>query len=466
MGKILGTYLLPHPPILIPDIGCGEERKARSTIEANEKIAVEIANLKPDTIVFITPHGPVFRDSVAIYQRDQLQGDFQQFGASHISFSKQINRVLVEEIVSCWEEKELPVALLDEKNCKALRLTPKLDHGCMVPMHFIDAHYQNYQLVHITYGMLSSTLLYEFGAALRRAIEELPFQVVLVASGDLSHRLSDSGPYEYHESGPVFDRTIVELLTKGDVEQIFELDPSLALDAGECGLRSIYLMLGTMKGMVFRGEKLSYEGPYGVGYGVMRLVAGGTGKPFELEEYNRKNQLVFAERLGESPQVRLARESLTYYLVNRKYMELPDYIEEEMRTQKNGVFVSMKKHGELRGCVGTIFPATECIADEIIRNAVEAAEHDLRFLPVQLQELKEIVFSVDVLTTPVAAAREELDPARYGVIVSHHGRRGLLLPALEGVDTVDQQLRIALQKAGIGEDAEYHIERFEVVRYH
>ena len=130
------------------------------------------------------------------------------------------------------------------------------------------------------------------------------------------------------------------------------------------------------------------------------------------------------------------------------------------------MFVSLKKDGRLRGCIGTISPAAENIAAEILTNAVSAGIGDPRFDPVEEDELPELVYSVDVLgeAEPISGM-DELDPKRYGVIVNKGHRRGLLLPNLEGVDTVRQQVDIALQKAGIRREESYTLERFEVVRH-
>ncbi|HOV70116.1 MAG TPA: AmmeMemoRadiSam system protein A, partial [Clostridia bacterium] len=164
--------------------------------------------------------------------------------------------------------------------------------------------------------------------------------------------------------------------------------------------------------------------------------------------------------------VRLARESLTVYLESGKELRgLPGYVTEEMKNTRRGVFVSLKKHGELRGCIGTIMPTTESVAWEIVRNAIEAGLNDPRFDSVEPEELDDITFSVDVLTEPEPARREDLDPKKYGVIVSSGYRRGLLLPDLDGVESVDAQLSIALRKAGISPAEDYKIERFRVIRH-
>ena len=168
---------------------------------------------------------------------------------------------------------------------------------------------------------------------------------------------------------------------------------------------------------------------------------------------------------NEDIYVRLARESLTNYLIEGNYMEVPSYVTEEMINLQRGVFVSLKKFGKLRGCIGTIFPVTESIAKEIVQNAVSAGEGDPRFGNVSVEELDDIIFSVDVLTEPKVATKEELNPRIFGVIVKSGVKSGVLLPDLEGVDTVEQQISIVLDKAGIFPSEDYSIEAFQVNRH-
>lgn len=152
----------------------------------------------------------------------------------------------------------------------------------------------------------------------------------------------------------------------------------------------------------------------------------------------------------ESIPVQLARQSIIYYLKNKKRLSLPDNLPPELTEKRAGVFVSLKKNGKLRGCIGTFLPTQDNIALEIIENAISAAVHDPRFSPVTLDEVEKLTISVDILSTPEEVKDiSELDPKKYGIIVSHGYKKGLLLPDLEGVDTVEQQIDIARQKAGI-----------------
>jgi len=345
---------------------------------------------------------------------------------------------------------------------KNYNISLSLDHGAMVPLYFINKYYNNYKLVHITYTALSDVELYKFGMCISKAAEELGENAVLIASGDLSHKLKEDGPYGLDPSGERFDKEFLHYLEKGDVS----IDKKIIHNAGECGRRSIAILLGSLEGKKFNGELLSYESTFGVGYGVMKfnIISEDSSKLEELEALRREN--LEKRKNVRNPYVKLAIESLTTYLKTGKELEqIPSYVTEEMKNLKRGVFVSLKKHENLRGCIGTIFPATNCMAEEIIRNAIEAGINDPRFNEVEEDELEDIVFSVDVLTEPEATMKEELNPKKYGVIVSYKRRRGLLLPDLEGVDTVEQQLSIALEKAGISPYEEYEIEKFEVIRH-
>jgi AmmeMemoRadiSam system protein A len=165
------------------------------------------------------------------------------------------------------------------------------------------------------------------------------------------------------------------------------------------------------------------------------------------------------------PLVKLAKDTIEEYISSGRVIKPPADPASEM-TGMAGAFVSLKKRGELRGCIGTFQSSTESVAHEIIQNAISAATKDPRFSPVTVAELDEIEYSVDILGEPEKiSSKKELDPKRYGVIVKSGNRKGLLLPDLEGVNSVDDQISIASMKAGIylGEDIELY--RFEVKRY-
>lgn len=341
-----------------------------------------------------------------------------------------------------------------------------LDHGTMVPLYFVNKYYNNYKLVHITYSMIGDINLYKFGIEIRKTAEELNRKCVIIASGDLSHKLKEEGPYSYSPYGPKFDKCILDNLKHGDVISVFNMDNKMINEAGQCGLNSIYVLLGTLDGNKIKGKLLSYEGPFGVGYGVMKLDNIDE-KSNVLNEVLTQKEEIYNKKLScKNPYTKLARKNLIHYFKYGTPISDLTNIDKELLDSKHGVFVSLKKFGTLRGCMGTILPATDSIADEIINNSISAALNDPRFPALQEYELQDIDISVDILTDPVKAEKNELDPKKYGVIVSKGYRRGLLLPDLDGVDTIEKQLQIACDKGEIDYfDDNYDIEKFEVVRY-
>jgi AmmeMemoRadiSam system protein A len=256
-------------------------------------------------------------------------------------------------------------------------------------------------------------------------------------------------------------------MANADFLDILSIPPELNEAAAACGTGSFQIMAGALDALAVRAELLSYEGPFGVGYAVASFEPTGPdeGRRFGEAFLRAESARLSGIKAGESQIVQLARLSLETMVRTGKRAALPEGLPDWMLGQRAGTFVSLKKYGQLRGCIGTIQPVTNSIAEEVLRNAVSAGREDPRFDPVEEGELDELTYSVDVLGEPEPAELEDLDPAKYGVIVTNGRKRGLLLPMLEGVDTVAQQVSIARRKAGIGESEPVTLQRFEVVRY-
>ncbi|MDN5343953.1 MAG: hypothetical protein PWQ18_64 [Clostridia bacterium] len=488
MGRLLDVALMPHPPIMVPEVGGRELEKISATVTAARELAARVAAHRPEVIIIISPHGPVFRDAVGIWAVKELKGDLGAFRAGEVRFTYSLDLDLSQAIAAGARAAGVPVAWLDDATCQSYGLTPELDHGMMVPLYFLRQAGLETPLVAMGMAFLERQKLYAFGAALARALEDSPRRALLVASGDMSHRLLPGAPAGYDPRGKDFDTRLRELLASLDVEGILNIPEELSARAGECGLRSFIMGLGALDGHKVRGEVLSYEGPFGVGYLVAHLepsgrdpatsllagkgkASGQTGKSGKAGRSGKTGEngatgaVREAQKAGESLPVRLASQSLEHYLHTGRVLPVPDPLPPGL-AGRAGAFVSLKKHGNLRGCIGTIGPTRENLAQEIIYNALAAGLDDPRFPPVTVDELPELQYSVDVLGEPEPTTLAGLDPKVYGVIVSHGRRRGLLLPDLGGVDTVEEQVAIARQKGGIGPDEPYRLERFKVTRYH
>lgn len=459
--SIAGAFIVPHPPLIIPQIGRGEEKKIQKTIVSYHEVARRISELEPETIIITSPHSVMYSDYFHISPGAKAKGDFRRFGARNVSFSVDYDEEFVKELEALAERKHVDAGTLGERD-------PNLDHGTMVPLYFINQYLKKYKLVRIGLSGLSVLDHYRLGRLIKEIADKLDRKTVFVASGDLSHKLKEDGPYGFAEEGVRFDKEITEAMKNGDFLKFLKFSPDFCEAAAECGLRSFIIMAGALSGLMVEPDFLSYEGPFGVGYGVCAYKITGKDDTRHFDIIFKEEQAKAAKdrQMKEDAYVRLARLSLETYIRTGKYAKLPEDLPEEMTKKRAGVFVSLKKYGELRGCIGTISPVTKSIAEEIIRNAVSAGVEDPRFPPVREDELEDLVYSVDVLAEPEpVSSPEQLDPKRYGIIVSSGRRRGLLLPNLEGIDTVEKQISIARRKAGIHENEEIKIERFEVVRH-
>ncbi|MBQ3972364.1 MAG: AmmeMemoRadiSam system protein A [Selenomonadaceae bacterium] len=460
--SIVAAVVVPHPPLILPEVGHGEEKGIQRTIDAYRTVMERAAALKPDTVVVTSPHSIMYADYFHISPGRGAKGNFAQFRAPQVEVQVDYDEEFVKALAQRCQESFLAAGTLGEKN-------PALDHGSLIPLRFLQEHSLDFKVVRIGLSGLPARDHYALGQHIEEVSESLGRRVLLIASGDLSHKLKEDGPYGFAEEGPKFDKLTMQALGSGDFLSLLEMDPDLAEGAAECGLRSFWIMAGAMDCKGVKTEALSYEGPFGVGYGVVWVQSVGSDASrnlgAQLEDRHRKR--MEERKAGEDALVRLARLSLETFVRTRGYAKLPENLPKELTDRKAGAFVSLKKDGRLRGCIGTILPTQSSLAEEILQNAVSAGLHDTRFSPVQPSELPELVYSVDVLGEPEPIdSPKELDVHRYGVIVQCGNRRGLLLPDLAGVDTIEQQIDIARKKGNIRPDEKVQLWRFEVVRHH
>lgn len=459
----MNLYITPHPPIILSKIGKGEERNAIQTIRGMEQIAQDIKKASPKTIAIITPHGNVFSDALCINIEEHLHGDLSKFRCS-LAYNFDNDTQKATEICTELVASGISCLALNKHNAKHYDISCDLDHGVLVPLYFIQKEYTDFKLIHISIGYLSKTELYKAGMIIS---DILGNENVLIVSGDLSHRLSDTGSYEYDEMGEVYDRYIVDLIKDNSYVNILDIDHDMVERAGQCAQKSLELFIGALEGYETDSEVFSYEGPFGVGYMTAKITRGKKNEHSVLNDYLERTKNTYDTMLeNEDEYVTLARNTINQYIANGIKIDMPEDLTNKLYDNKNGIFVSIKKEGRLRGCIGTISPTKENIAQEIIDNAISASTRDPRFNPIEEHELGDLVISVDVLFPPEDIdSKEKLDVKRYGVIVSSGIKKGLLLPNLDGVDSVDQQISIALEKAGIKQYEDYSLQRFEVVRH-
>jgi AmmeMemoRadiSam system protein A/AmmeMemoRadiSam system protein B len=460
---IKAAYMVPHPPLIVPAVGRGGEKEIEATTGAYERVAEEIAKIAPDTIVITSPHSVMYGDYFHVSPGKGATGNFARFGAPQVKFSETYDDEFVENLEIMTDSEGFPAGTLGERE-------KELDHGTMVPLYFIRKHYQGGKIVRIGLSGLPLADHYRLGMYLKQVAEDMDRNTVIVASGDLSHKLQEYGPYGFDPAGPVYDEKIMKAAGSCDFGGMMEFDPKLLDNAAECGHRSFVIMAGAFDGLDVKSEVLSHQDVTGVGYGICI---------FEPGAKNESRQFLKAlegrvRSMDRTAYVKLARATIEQYVRTKKILKFPDDLPSglaaelppEASTDRAGAFVSVHKNGMLRGCIGTIGPVQDSIAEEIISNAISAVSRDPRFDRVREDELGLLEINVDILGQPeYIDGPEQLDVKRYGVIVSCGMKRGLLLPDLEGVDTVEEQISIAMQKGGIGTDDKYRLQRFEVVRY-
>ena len=481
--SVLAAFAVPHPPLIVPGVGHGRESGISATVEAYREVGRRIAVLAPETIVISSPHSTAYLDYLHISGGPGASGTFAQFGDTRDGSVVEYDEGFVHALCDAADAEGVAAGTAGER-------TPDLDWGVLVPLHFVQEAYEKaraagenpapYRVVRIGLSGLSPLEHYRLGILVQRVAEKLNRRAVYIASGDLSHKLTEDGPYGFAPDGPVLDDYACRAFEAGDFLALLTADAGMCERAAECGLCSFQIMAGALDRTPVDAELLSYEGPFGVGYGVAAFTpTGPTGSDSARafgEQYEAWRMREMEDRRAdESPWVRLARFSLESYVRDGRHVrgarDLPDdlaaALPEELFSMQAGAFVSLKKDGHLRGCIGTILPTRHSLAEEICANAISAGCRDPRFNPVEPDELDDLVYDVDVLSEPEdIAGPEALDPKRYGVIVSCGGRRGLLLPDLDGVDTVEEQVRIAAQKGGIDPtEPGVTYQRFTVTRH-
>jgi AmmeMemoRadiSam system protein A/AmmeMemoRadiSam system protein B len=425
--------IAPHPPIMVPEVGRESIGSVVDSIDAMAELTKRVIDSGAETVILISPHAPLEADSFVAYEGPEVTADFSNFSAPEIFFTAPVDEELLRAIRKAAASQNYEVTPLRGQD---------LDHGTAVPLYFLQRNGFHGKVVTLGYSFLSNDDHLRFGSCIRRAVDEVGRRVAFIASGDLSHRLKPRAPAGYNPEAHVFDDQVVEALRSNVPQRIVDIDHNLRKLAGECGYRSMLVVIGACSDLPLSCEVLSYEAPFGVGYLVAQLI----------------NQVTLPT---------LARSAVETFIRSGTILNPPESTAGFLSSPAP-CFVCLKTlDGELRGCIGTIEPAKGTLAEEVVANAISAAMNDPRFDPVNAAELANLRYSVDVLLPAEPAEMSDLDPAVFGVIVEDEfgSRRGLLLPDIQGIDNAEQQVEIAARKAGIGRDERIRLWRFKVERF-
>jgi aromatic ring-opening dioxygenase LigB subunit len=247
--------ITPHPPIIVPGIGQEKDlAQVAKTIKSLEMMNRDLKKIKPDTVIVISPHAQISYFSFLINQSSILDGSFSGFGLNK-KFKFNNDRDLVREIKNQVKDKGLEIKSVKDE----------LDHGSLVPLYYLTQELK-VDLVVLSFSMLSLNHHFKYGGLISEVIEKSDKKIAVIASGDLSHKITDDAPAGYSPYGAEFDKKLIKLLKLGNSYRIVNMEEELIDEAGECGLRSIVIALGCLGKVEFKFEELSYEAPFGVGY--------------------------------------------------------------------------------------------------------------------------------------------------------------------------------------------------------
>ena len=453
VSSIVFSGIAPHPPIMVPEVGHESIVAVRASIEAMAELTQRLIASGAETLVLISPHAPLQPDAFVAYQGPRLYGDFANFRAPEATVDALLDEELLDTIAREAEAQSYEVVRLRAH---------ELDHGTAVPLYFLQHNGWHGGVVALGYSFLTSDDHLRFGECVKRAADRVGRPVAFVASGDLSHRLKPEAPAGYNPDAHLFDEEVVDALRTNSPDRIINIDQELRRVAGECGYRSMLVAFGVTSELPLSCDVLNYEAPFGVGY----LVAQLTNQKLSGLSQSKDHQVQMSDAGGQDLPT-LARKVVETFVLTDSLIDPPENPSGLLKVRA-ACFVSIKTlDGDLRGCIGTIEPARDTLAEELIANAINAATRDPRFMPVSASELPHLRYSVDILSAYEPATFKELDPSVYGVIVEDASglRRGLLLPDIEGVDSAEKQVEIASRKAGIPPDTRVKLFRFRVERF-
>jgi AmmeMemoRadiSam system protein B len=259
--SIEAAFIVPHPPLIVPQIGRGEEKKVSATISAYQQAAEQIAEIKPETIIISSPHSVMYYDYFHISPGAGAQGSFERFRAPQVKFNEQYDEALVKRICEIADREGFPCGTKGERDSE-------LDHGTMVPLWFIRNKYKGGKIVRIGLSGLPYKDHYKLGQIIAEAVDSEKSNIVIIASGDLSHKLQDYGPYGFAKEGPEYDKKIMDVMGRAAFDELLEFDEDFCDRAAECGHRSFVIMAGAWDGSKVTPKVYSHEDVTGVGYGI------------------------------------------------------------------------------------------------------------------------------------------------------------------------------------------------------
>ncbi len=370
--------LFPHPPVMIPDIGGKDTQKVKQTIDHVKAAMARIMKEHPDTVVVMSPHNICFSDGPSLLLADTLSGDMGAFGHPELSMTLPVDQTLAGFI----GQKADPLCHLhhlDRKEAARYKKSIKIDWGSFVPLYYLlQAGFQG-KIVLLTPDSSKRENNYVLGAILRETAQKLHRSIAVIATGDLSHKLTKESPHGFSPKGTLFDETIMKALQTRDKDMLDKLSDPLLKEIDTCGLSSIYFLLGVLGDAPASNPFISHEGPFGVGYGVALYLP-------QEEVQKEKSPL--------SEHAKLAKDAIAHYIRTGRFLRVPTNLSEDLRIP-SGVRITLLEFGATRGSACSKEPQYHSLAEEIIHVAKAAATEDPTHPPVSVSELEDLEIRVE-----------------------------------------------------------------------
>ena len=435
--SICCATLMCHAPIVIPDIGGERGAECEATTQAMREAARDLVAHQPDVVVLVSPHAPRARQGWAVAHGERLDGHFGRFGMEQVRCSAAGAPEAAEHLERALAARGLTTAALEHG--------PGVDHGSTVPLWFLAEQGWSGPTLIVALPLPGQGGEDAAGGAIADAAAAASQRWAVLASGDMSHRLTPDAPAGFDERAQGFDDFVRAHVAEGDYARAVRPDPELRERAAQDVVESLRVAAAACDYKNHRHHSYGYEGPFGVGYLEALLYSDGT------------------HDVPRDAMLDLVRDSIRANLEGRP---IPSPNWDTPWDTPKAVFVTLRApDGELRGCIGRMEPLRGSLAEEIADCAVSSASRDPRMVPVGADEVDSLRIEVSVLEAPEPTpSRDALDPHRYGIVVSHGSKRGVLLPNVPGVDTVEQQVSIAAQKGQVDLSGPHEIERFEVLK--
>ncbi len=450
---LVAAGLFPHPPVMIPEIGEEKANQIKTTMEAVKKAMSLIMEEKPDTVVILSPHNICFSDGPTLLLGQELSGDMGAFGHPELSLSFSIDTNLLRHIAK-KAALLTHVHSLDRAAAAQYKKSLQIDWGSFVPLYYLKQAGFDGKIIFLTPDYAKRERTYALGNIVSSVAQKTKRRVAVIATGDLSHKLTKDASHGYTPKGAEYDAIVMKALERRDKLALDALPTPYVAEIDTCGLPSLYFLFGALGNRPAELSVLSHEGPFGVGYGVALYLP---------------QAVPAAKKEAPSPYVKLAKESIEKYVKMGRFLRVPKDLPPKLE-KPGAVIITLHEYGATRGFAYTLHPHFHSLAEEIIHMSKAAATEHQQISAVQPDELEDLEISVETIETlePISSL-DELDPSRYAfVVVSNYGNHptAIIIPAHRvEYDTPQKQWDEAKKRAPFFREGEVKMYRLETKIY-